>query len=80
MCGFTKGVSGCFVLVKNEILEYNLPYVETDFTCNPGPILLGLKKLDVFDIESHLLNFNQSECTSSDLGFFIKLADGQFLA
>ena len=43
-------------------------------------ILLSLKKLDVFDIESHLLNFNQSECTSSDLGFFIKLADGQFLA
>ena len=43
-------------------------------------ILLSLKKLDVLDIESHLLNFNQSECTSSDLGFFIKLADGQFLA
>ena len=43
-------------------------------------LLLSLKKLDVLDIESHLLNFNQSECTSSDLGFFIKLADGQFLA
>ena len=26
-----------FSLKINDILEYNLPYVESDFECNPGP-------------------------------------------
>ena len=34
-CKFTKGVSGRFVVI-NDIIEYNLPYMESDFTRNPG--------------------------------------------
>ena len=35
MRGFIK--CGCLVLIKNDILEYNMPYVQSDFTCNLGP-------------------------------------------
>ena len=36
--GFTKGVSvDVLYLYKHDILEYNLPYVQSDFMGNPGP-------------------------------------------
>ena len=35
--GFTKGVSvDVLYLLINDVLEYNLPYMQSDFTCNPG--------------------------------------------
>ena len=34
------GKSGCCVLLINDILEYNPPYVQSNFTCNPGPTIL----------------------------------------
>ena len=40
--GFTKGVSVDVLYLKiNDILEYNLPYTQSDFTCNPGLTLLN---------------------------------------
>ena len=33
--GFTKGVS-----VDVLFLEYNLPNVQSNFTCNPGPTII----------------------------------------
>ena len=35
---YKGGKCGYFVLIKNDILEYNLPYVQSNFTCNPGPM------------------------------------------
>ena len=36
--GFIKGVSvDVSYLLINDILEYNPPYIQSDFTCNPGP-------------------------------------------
>ena len=36
--GFTKGVSvDVLYLLINDVLEYNLPYVQSHLTCNPGP-------------------------------------------
>ena len=36
--GFTKGVSVDASYLKiNDILEYNLPYMQSNFTCNLGP-------------------------------------------
>ena len=26
----------------NDILEYNLPYMQSDFTCNPGPTIKSI--------------------------------------
>ena len=41
--GFTKGVSvDVLYLYINDILEYNLPYVQSNFMCN-----LGLTKISV---------------------------------
>ena len=38
LCGFTKRVSvDVSYLYMNDILEYNPPYAQSDFTCNPGP-------------------------------------------
>ena len=38
--GFTKGVSVNVSSLKvNGILEYNLLYVQSDFTCNLSPML-----------------------------------------
>ena len=38
LCGFTKGVSVDVLYLKiNDVLEYNPPYVQSDFMCNPGP-------------------------------------------
>ena len=35
--GFTKGVSVDALYLKiNDVLEYNLPYEQSDFMCNPG--------------------------------------------
>ena len=34
---YKGGKCECFILVINDILEYNLPYVQSDFTCNLGP-------------------------------------------
>ena len=43
MCGFIKGVSvDVSYLYINDILKYNLPYVQSNFTCNPG--LTGILK------------------------------------
>ena len=36
---YIGGKCECFILVINDILEYNLPYVQSDFTCNPGPTI-----------------------------------------
>ena len=37
LCGFTKGVSVNVLYLKiNDVFEYNLPFVQSDFTCNPG--------------------------------------------
>ena len=36
---YKGGKCECFILVINDILEYNLPYVQSDFTCNPGPTI-----------------------------------------
>ena len=30
---------GCFVMIKTFVLEHNLPYVQSDFTCNLGPMI-----------------------------------------
>ena len=39
--GFTKGVSMDVSYLKiNDVLEYNLPYVQSDFTCNPGATIV----------------------------------------
>ena len=39
--GFTKGVSVDVLYLKiNDILEYNPPYMQSDFTCNSGPMKL----------------------------------------
>ena len=39
-CGFTKRVSVDVLYLKiNDVLEYNLPYMQSNFTCNPGPTL-----------------------------------------
>ena len=36
--GFTKGVSvDVLYLEIEDVLEYNLLYMHSDFTCNPGP-------------------------------------------
>ena len=36
-CGFTKRVSVDVLYLKiNDVLEYNLPFVQSDFTCNLG--------------------------------------------
>ena len=38
MCGFIKGVSVDVLYVYiNDVLEYNPPYLQSDFTCNSGP-------------------------------------------
>ena len=38
LCGFTKGVNvDVLNLSINDILEYNPPYVQSDFMCNSGP-------------------------------------------
>ena len=51
--GFKKGVSVDVLYLKiNYILEYNLPYMQSDFMCNPGPKI----KL-VFSAESNQLDF-----------------------
>ena len=35
--GFIKGVSvDVLYLQLNDVLEYNLPYVQSDFMCNSG--------------------------------------------
>ena len=37
--GFTKGVSvDVSYLYINDVLEYHLPYVESNFMCNLGPM------------------------------------------
>ena len=39
--GFTKGVSvDVLYLQINDFLEYNLPNVQSNFTCNPGPTII----------------------------------------
>ena len=36
-CGFTKGENVDVLYLKiNDVLEYNPPYVQSDFMCNPG--------------------------------------------
>ena len=36
--GFNKGVSVDVSYLKiSYVLEYYLPYMQSDFTCNPGP-------------------------------------------
>ena len=38
MRGFLKGVSEDVLYLQiNDVLEYNLPYVQSDFMCNLGP-------------------------------------------
>ena len=35
--GFTKGISVDVSYLKiNDVLDYNLPFVQSNFTCNPG--------------------------------------------
>ena len=37
--GFTKGVSVDVLFFKiNDIFGHNPPFVQSDFTCNPGPM------------------------------------------
>ena len=47
---FTKGGKcGCIVLIKNDVLGYNPPYMQFNFTCNLGPMYFITyydKKLD----------------------------------
>ena len=35
--GFTKGVCVDALYLKNDVLEYSPPYVQSNFTCNPDP-------------------------------------------
>ena len=38
MCGFINRISvDVSYLLINDVLEYNLPYMQSDFTSNPGP-------------------------------------------
>ena len=38
MHGFIKGVSMDVSYLKiDDVLAYNLPYMQSNFTCNPGP-------------------------------------------
>ena len=39
--GFTKGVGVDVLYLKiNDVLEYNSPYMQSDFTCNPGRMII----------------------------------------
>ena len=31
------GECGCFVLINNDVLEHNPPYMQSNFTFNPSP-------------------------------------------
>ena len=43
--GFTKGVSvDLSCLYKNDVLEYNSPYMQSDFTCNLGPREISMQQ------------------------------------
>ena len=40
LLGFTKGISvDVSYLLINDVLEYNPPYVQSDFMCDPGPTM-----------------------------------------
>ena len=48
MCGFINRISvDVSYLLINDVLEYNLPYMQSDFTCNPGPTIFF--KPDILD-------------------------------
>ena len=43
--GLTKGVSvDLSCLYKNDVLEYNSPYMQSDFTCNLGPREISMQQ------------------------------------
>ena len=51
--GFTKGVSGDVLYLQiNDILEYNLPYVQSDFTYNLGPTILNSAKWQMQNVNT----------------------------
>ena len=54
---YKGGKRGCFILIINAILEYNPPYMQSDFTCNLGLTSLIIK---FFTAETNFINRNQT--------------------
>ena len=51
LCGFTKAVSVDILYLQiNDILEYNPLYVQSNFTCNSGPMFSIMLPIPSFEL------------------------------
>ena len=56
LLGFTKWVSMDVLYLKiNDVLEYNLPYVQSNFMYNPGPKGYYDPEAEFINIKGHIL-------------------------